>query len=73
MNNLLNHSSEYPISSEIMNISKYWLVEEKEAVTKLVEKAHMTSVQKAQVRERAYSLVEKVRKNRLKNLVSMLL
>ncbi|AJI53785.1 bifunctional proline dehydrogenase/L-glutamate gamma-semialdehyde dehydrogenase PutA [Francisella philomiragia] len=66
MNNLLNHSGEYPISNEIMNISKYWLIEEKEAVTKLVDKAHMSSVQKAQVRERAYGLVEKVRKNRLK-------
>lgn len=66
MNNLLNHLGEYPISNEIMNISKYWLIEEKEAVTKLVDKAHMSSVQKAQVRERAYGLVEKVRKNRLK-------
>ncbi|MBK2145868.1 hypothetical protein IBD94_08020, partial [Francisella tularensis] len=66
MNDLLNHSGEYPISKEIMNIYKYWLIDEKEAMTKLVEKAHMSSVQKAQVRERAYGLVEKVRKNRLK-------
>lgn len=66
MNNLLNHTGEYPISKEIMNISKHWLTEEKEVVTGLVEKAQMSSVQKAQVRERAYNLVEQVRKNRLK-------
>lgn len=66
MNDLLNHAVEYPISKEIMNISKYWLIDEKEAMAKLVEKAHMSSVQKAQVRERAYGLVEKVRKSRLK-------
>lgn len=35
-------------------------------MAKLIEKAHMSSVQKAQVRERAYGLVEKVRKSRLK-------
>ncbi|MED7819095.1 MULTISPECIES: bifunctional proline dehydrogenase/L-glutamate gamma-semialdehyde dehydrogenase PutA [unclassified Francisella] len=66
MNNLLNHTGEYPISKEIMSISQYWLINEKQAVTNLVEKAQISSVSKAKVRERAYDLVAQVRKNRLK-------
>ncbi|QIW10061.1 bifunctional proline dehydrogenase/L-glutamate gamma-semialdehyde dehydrogenase PutA [Francisella sp. LA112445] len=66
MNNLLNHTGEHPISKEIMNISQYWLIDEKKAVTNLVEKAQISSVAKAKVRERAYDLVAQVRKNRLK-------
>lgn len=56
-----------------MNISKYWIIDEKEAMAKLIEKAHMSSVQKAQVRERAYGLVEKSERVGSKNLVLMLL
>ncbi|ASG68129.1 bifunctional proline dehydrogenase/L-glutamate gamma-semialdehyde dehydrogenase [Francisella halioticida] len=66
MNNLLNHTGEYPISKEIMNISQYWLINEKKAVTNLVEKAQISSVSKAKVREKTYNLVAQVRKNRLK-------
>lgn len=66
MNNLLNHTGEYPISKEIMNISQYWLIDEKKAVTDLVEKAQISSLSKANVREKAYNLVAQVRKNRLK-------
>ncbi|APC97493.1 bifunctional proline dehydrogenase/L-glutamate gamma-semialdehyde dehydrogenase PutA [Francisella frigiditurris] len=66
MNKLLNHSGKYEISSGIMNISNFWLTNEKEAVSKLVEKAEMDSIQKAKVRQRAYDLVAAVRKNRLK-------
>ena len=66
MNNLLNHSGNYAISEEIMNISKFWLADEKDAVTKLVEKAQMSEQQNQRVKEQAYKLVAKVRKSRLK-------
>ncbi|MGQ4003915.1 bifunctional proline dehydrogenase/L-glutamate gamma-semialdehyde dehydrogenase PutA [Francisellaceae bacterium CB52] len=66
MNNLLNHTGNFPISKDIMSISAHWLTDEKEVVTGLVEKAQVTNVQKAKIREQAYKLVDAVRKNRLK-------
>ena len=66
MNSFLNHDSNNVISQDIMNISKYWLIDEEQAVTKLVEKAKVTQEQKANIYNRAYTLVEKVRKDRLK-------
>ncbi|AIT08590.1 pyrroline-5-carboxylate dehydrogenase [Candidatus Francisella endociliophora] len=66
MNELLNHTGKYPISNEIMNISNYWITNEKEVVTGLVEKAQISDSQQKNVRERAYKLVAQVRKNRLK-------
>ncbi|QIV94504.1 bifunctional proline dehydrogenase/L-glutamate gamma-semialdehyde dehydrogenase PutA [Allofrancisella frigidaquae] len=66
MNKLLSHTGNYPVSREIMSISNYWLIDEKQAVTDLVKKAEISSVQQARVRELAYNLVSKVRKDRLK-------
>lgn len=66
MNNLLNHSGEYPVSKAIMNISQYWLTDEKQLVQQLIEKAKLSSAQDASVKDRAYTLVEKVRQSRLK-------
>ena len=51
MNNLLNHTGQFPVSKEIMSISAHWLTDEKEVVTNLVEKAQVTNVQKAKIRE----------------------
>ncbi len=66
MNNLLNYTGNFPISKDIMSISAHWLTDEKEVVAGLVEKAQVTNVQKAKIREQAYKLVDAVRKNRLK-------
>ncbi|MGQ4004875.1 bifunctional proline dehydrogenase/L-glutamate gamma-semialdehyde dehydrogenase PutA [Francisellaceae bacterium CB300] len=66
MNNLLNHTGNHPISDEIMNISKYWLTNEKDVVEGLVKRAQLTDFQKEQVGLRAHSLVSQVRENRLK-------
>jgi RHH-type proline utilization regulon transcriptional repressor/proline dehydrogenase/delta 1-pyrroline-5-carboxylate dehydrogenase len=66
MYNLLNHTGEFPISKDIMSISAHWLTDEKEVMINLIEKAQVSNVQKAKIREQAYKLVDAVRKNRLK-------
>ncbi|QLE78235.1 bifunctional proline dehydrogenase/L-glutamate gamma-semialdehyde dehydrogenase PutA [Francisella sp. Scap27] len=66
MNNLLNHSDNFPISQAIMDISKYWLLDEKQVMSKLVEKARVSDIQQEKIQEQAHQLVAKVRKNRLK-------